>query len=224
MSGRAAGIAAVFALFFMFEVVSLEEAEPIRPTAGTSAGIMKLQASYFHAARLDDLPCLQLSYFVGAWIEVRYVRSANCEGARRGNWMLEIFAGRVRWWFKVVPKGVYQLSGTPAYVGPAPRFSPGLTSCDAGGCRILLLDPADGLGYLPRELMSDGLNQIIVPAQVLAHELGHTLEPSDSVRSCRQSLEVENWYLHVLEHRGALRMFHNPPASAAVPGTVPAGC
>lgn len=151
--------------------------------------------------------CLKVVPLDGGWLDVRYVSLAGCP--EKGSPVLDAFRKPGRRRFKIVGRGSHQLGGLPVQVGPSPEFSPGFTRCSGQASETLLLDPADGLGYAPGDLMSDRRDLDLTPGQLFAHEAGHSA--CNFLRSDSEALACENWYLWHHNPDGPLRFFHHVP-------------
>jgi hypothetical protein len=186
--------------------------DSLATTMSTSARADQFRRDYVVPTFGDSAQCVEIVPAEGDWFALRVASSADCEQRRSLDHVLMALAASGRHLFKELRRGNYSFAGVPIEIGPAPEHSPAYTGCTSSGSQTELLNPQDGLGILPGEVMSDGRDLAISPGHVFAHEAGHVVAcPVADSRSKSEALAVENWYRLQHQPGGALRILHDPP-------------
>lgn len=163
----------------------------------------------------DRTACVIIATAADGWMTLTLSRSKGC--APGDNRLLAAIArpGKHQ---VIVRRGGFYRFGSPFLLGPAPKYEPARTFCIGSDCKTVLLDPRDGLGFLPGALVSTGRDEAIDAPRVFVHEAGHWRYAYNSVKSDDESLEMENWYVYSRNPGAAMRLYHSLPAEATSAG------
>lgn len=172
----------------------------------------EFRADYLVPALGDSSSCVEIISTRDAdTIALQYVARPDCEAARKVHAILAGMARPGTHLYQLRHTGRYKLIGQTVALGPAPAYSPGFTVCLGNDTISLLLDPHDGLGYLPGSVMSSHRDTPIIPEQLLAHEIGHQACAPNPLRSDSDAVATENWLLFRRGGDQGIRMFHDVP-------------